>query len=171
MVHVPSSLIRRVALPLMIDADEPTSHPDPYHVPLNGERPDGIEAAADPTRAASFAAWLLAHPANSAVTRAMLNTAIDRFVILPSSMARHSSCASARPQRINLAEVESGGRVEEGACWRRRRAKLVLKNRIGVCVNTHRSCVDAQPLCGNTRSAGVARRSPRAMVTRSGQRA
>jgi len=52
MVHVPSSLIRRVALPLMIDADEPTSHPDPYHVPLNGERPDGIEAAADPTRAA-----------------------------------------------------------------------------------------------------------------------
>ena len=117
MVHVPSSLILRLASPLVIDPDEPTSHPDPYHVPLNGERPDGIEAAADATRAASFAAGLLAQPANNAVTRAMLNTAIDRFVIcLPPCEARHSSCASARPQFINLAEVESGGRVEEGAC-------------------------------------------------------
>jgi hypothetical protein len=39
----------------------------------------GIDAAA------SFAAGLLAQPANSAATRAMLNTAIDRFVISASS--------------------------------------------------------------------------------------
>lgn len=49
-------------------------------------------------------------------------------------------------------------------------AKLVLKNRIGVCGGHTSSCVDVQPLCGNIRSTGVARRSPRAMVTRSEQR-
>jgi hypothetical protein len=83
-VHVPSSLIRRLSSAVYCDAPPPTSCADPYHVPLNGERPvigvsvaigGGIEAVA------SFAAGLLAQPANSAVIRAMLNRAIDRFVI------------------------------------------------------------------------------------------
>jgi len=55
---------------------------------------------------------------------------------------------------ITLWPLAGWGRVEEGACWRRRRAKLVVKNRIDVCVDTHRSCVDAQLLCVRQHTIG-----------------
>src|SRR5216684_285825 len=66
----------------------------------------------------------------------------------------HSSCSSALSQCISLAEVESRGRAENqrGSAFPER--KMAMKNRIGVCVDTGRSCRHT-PLRGNTRSTDV----------------